>query len=332
MAYIKSPLKPPLSFPTVSGDVCSFVSPYAGLPLKSHKIALTATQSGSGTPSPSNPRSINGYSAIGISQTDGNYTTYADLTIPTTNTNAIDIATIPVVVGKTYTIYCEQDTSLTSSTRNTIYLSTPDGTVIENNTANYHNGIGCHVLTYTCETAGDMAVRYLGHTPSNTLVISNIIISDSVFNNSIIHIGSTVYGGEYDARTGVFTQTWEGLDMGNLSFELISNVETPYYRTQLSKPYKYLSSLSNTMCNKYVAAAVGATGTADGYFISNSNQLRVRDKAITDPSQLAGTIVVYELATPQTIQLSPCPIDTLLGENNIWADTGDTTLQYPKFG
>jgi hypothetical protein len=32
--------------------------------------------------------------------------------------------------------------------------------------------------------------------------------------------------------------------------------------------------------------------------------------------------------TEQTIQLPPCPIDTLEGVNNIWADTGDTTLQY----
>jgi hypothetical protein len=43
---------------------------------------------------------------------------------------------------------------------------------------------------------------------------------------------------------------------------------------------------------------------------------------------------VMEVTQPsvQTIQLPPCPIDTLEGVNNIWADTGDTTLQYPKFG
>jgi hypothetical protein len=47
---------------------------------------------------------------------------------------------------------------------------------------------------------------------------------------------------------------------------------------------------------------------------------------------LSGAQFVYPLATPTTIQLPPCPIDTLEGVNNIWADTGDTTLQYPKFG
>ena len=42
--------------------------------------------------------------------------------------------------------------------------------------------------------------------------------------------------------------------------------------------------------------------------------------------------IAVKLAIPTTIQLPPCPIDTLEGVNNIWADTGDTTLQYPKFG
>lgn len=43
-------------------------------------------------------------------------------------------------------------------------------------------------------------------------------------------------------------------------------------------------------------------------------------------------ILEVTLPSVQTIQLPPCPIDTLEGVNNIWADTGETTLQYPKFG
>ena len=36
--------------------------------------------------------------------------------------------------------------------------------------------------------------------------------------------------------------------------------------------------------------------------------------------------------TVQTIQLAPCPIDVLEGQNNIWADTGETTLSYITIG
>ena len=38
--------------------------------------------------------------------------------------------------------------------------------------------------------------------------------------------------------------------------------------------------------------------------------------------------VVYELAEPVTYQLTPTEVTTLLGDNTIWADTGDTTCEY----
>jgi hypothetical protein len=38
--------------------------------------------------------------------------------------------------------------------------------------------------------------------------------------------------------------------------------------------------------------------------------------------------IVYELATPQTYQLSPIEVSTLLGQNNIWANCGDVDVEY----
>ncbi len=38
--------------------------------------------------------------------------------------------------------------------------------------------------------------------------------------------------------------------------------------------------------------------------------------------------VVYGLAEPKTYQLTPAEVTTLLGVNNIWADTGDVSLEY----
>lgn len=40
------------------------------------------------------------------------------------------------------------------------------------------------------------------------------------------------------------------------------------------------------------------------------------------------TTFVYELATPTTYQLTPQEVKTLLGTNNLWADTGDTSAEY----
>lgn len=41
-----------------------------------------------------------------------------------------------------------------------------------------------------------------------------------------------------------------------------------------------------------------------------------------------GLLVVYTLATPITYQLTPTEVRTLLGANNIWADTGDVSVEY----
>lgn len=39
--------------------------------------------------------------------------------------------------------------------------------------------------------------------------------------------------------------------------------------------------------------------------------------------------LVYELATPQTYQLTPQDVDSLLGDNNVWHDAnGNTTANY----
>ncbi len=51
---------------SVSGSICTFDTDRAER-LVNLEVAIVATQSGSGTPSPSNPRSINGFSACNLS-------------------------------------------------------------------------------------------------------------------------------------------------------------------------------------------------------------------------------------------------------------------------
>lgn len=48
-----------------------------------------------------------------------------------------------------------------------------------------------------------------------------------------------------------------------------------------------------------------------------------RDVYASGTTPTTGAQVVYKLATPTVIDLTPQQINTLLGENNIWADCGD---------
>jgi hypothetical protein len=45
-------------------------------------------------------------------------------------------------------------------------------------------------------------------------------------------------------------------------------------------------------------------------------------------ASLSGAQLVYELAEPIEIQLDAHTINSLLGQNNIFADTGDTEVVY----
>lgn len=38
--------------------------------------------------------------------------------------------------------------------------------------------------------------------------------------------------------------------------------------------------------------------------------------------------VVYKLATPQTIQLTPAQLSTLKGDNNVWSDADSVSVDY----
>ena len=53
-----------------------------------------------------------------------------------------------------------------------------------------------------------------------------------------------------------------------------------------------------------------------------------RDEYASGTTPTTGAQVVYELATPQTYQLTPQEVSLLQGTNNVWSDGGDVTLEY----
>ena len=72
------------------------------------------------------------------------------------------------------------------------------------------------------------------------------------------------------------------------------------------------------------------SGTRQVDWVSNTfTTLEDFHNYIVEQNQ-AGTPVtlVCELGTSQTYQLTPQEVSTLLGLNNIWADCGDTTVDY----
>ena len=84
--------------------------------------------------------------------------------------------------------------------------------------------------------------------------------------------------------------------------------------------------------NGYVAVRVNA-GISD-YSICKGNAYTINIGQTVNEGEYDARTGILESTSPtvQTIQLAPCPIDVLEGQNNIWADTGETTLSYITIG
>lgn len=74
MAYVLGRRKPNLTFPTLTGNIITFNSQYAGLPLKSCTSLISGYQEGTGTPSPSNVRNLVNFSSGTLTANSNTYT------------------------------------------------------------------------------------------------------------------------------------------------------------------------------------------------------------------------------------------------------------------
>lgn len=146
-----------------------------------------------------------------------------------------------------------------------------------------------------------------------------------------------VYGGQLDVTTGVLTVTMAEVDLGTLTWNRTTSYSAPLFYTNIAT--KKASNIS-MRCSAYkysgnFSSAVGFANFSENASIGNCNanmQIFVRDDSYTDiatfKTAMQGVQLVYELATPQTYQLTPTEVTLLLGENNIFADTGPITLTY----
>lgn len=152
----------------------------------------------------------------------------------------------------------------------------------------------------------------------------------------------TVYGGSLDVTTGVLTVDRAMVDMGTLTFAK-SSVASSVSGNVFQIP---LSTIGIATRERYapntMLSSVFATAPDDRWYIvymldnevfSNPTNVYFSasryDTAEDFRAAMNGVQLCYKLATPQTYQLTPQEVKTLLGQNNIFSDTGDSTVTYP---
>jgi len=146
-----------------------------------------------------------------------------------------------------------------------------------------------------------------------------------------LSFGSTLYSGTIDLLTGVVTVDMAEVDLGTLTWNIgnrnTENTGRIFYVTGLSVggTTSLCSMFSKTSLtwesmhvNTYYLGATGALLVCADY----------SDKSAFTAA-MSGVQLVYELATPMTIQLTPEQVSSLAGENVMWGtNNGNLTVEY----
>ena len=139
-----------------------------------------------------------------------------------------------------------------------------------------------------------------------------------------IDLDGTIYGGTLDVTTGVLTvdrAMWTAS-----ASNLLRSSDNSFYSTAVDNIAYSTSENTTTAISDTFKS--NTTNNTDCVFINTQGRIQVNTS--TGYSSVANLIsgvgtfkVLYQLATPITVQLTPQEVTTLLGQNNIWADCGD---------
>ncbi len=301
------------------------------IPVKSLKVLVSAVQSGSGTPSPSNIRSISGWSGANVSSTGKNlfdYNNYQSIDV----TGASVFRNGHIFPSGTYTV--KNNSSVTD-----FYYK-----IVKSDLSSYSTAVQVTSNASANVTVADGYLLYVysSYTPTDIMVAYGENQTYEPFGTThTIPFGQTVYGGVLDVIKGVLTITH-----GIITYDGSSD-ENWYYteQTGTGKKRVFIALVGvEPSTSDIIADWLSYDGTGGGYPPENKMQV---NSATPNPSLLIGLdssitsvtdwktylsnnnlVVIYKLATPITIYLTPTQVKTLL-TCNIFADTGDIdTLIY----
>ena len=341
--------KAPIITETVTGAIVNFPDGADDIPVQDLVVDIEPVQSGSGDPSPDNVRPITGWTGANVTRTGKNLfdkSTASDNTTWTTSgtqgysAGKTSSALIPVVpsesyyigftgVANVYGVY-EFDINKNYIGRTFPGALTPRAITLPSN---------CYYVGLVMDTTyKDTA--YFSYSSTATTYEP---YQGNTYTVDWTTEAGTVYGGSLDVTTGVLTvdrkgvalngtEEWsatsaESLDIyvltvsdavsvanDNTSIQIISDKYksvSAYTATHTGREANSIAIVSNTRIFVTVPSGTYADASAFEAALTNS------------PLQ-----VVYKLATPITYNLTPTEVKTLLGANNIWADTGDVDVDY----
>lgn len=323
-----------------SGSMVHFEADNIAPEVASLKVNITPKQSGTGTPSPDNVRAISGWESVSV------YVRGKNL-FDEVYTNIYDGLRYKAIFVGNGTFTMSTTTPRHSDGANLFFLAGQVTTGVSTNS----NGVWANQNRTVASVNGYVTIAYriLGgvseYSPVNyetQIEVGTTATEYQPYNlnshTTTTSLGRTVYGGTLDVVSGVLTvdRAMITIDGTNYNMAMSGSNKRCYIsdsRVPKAKPSpnvhtpapnliaNYLTAVGDTQAYQgTVGVCIYATESANIGFTLTGNTMtldEVKTYLASNPLQ-----VCYELATPTTYQLTPTEVNTLLGENNVWADAG----------
>ena len=329
------------------GAICTFSDGADGVPCPSVLCEISPSQA-SGTPTPSNPLAISGFTGLTLTKCGKNFlptslptnTINATFTSNGVITSAVNARVFAIEVNKNV------DFIYSCETRTTVIIGLSDKLPEVNDTITYV-GTMTNFDNKTFNTGNNKYI-VIG-------VMNSSVVETFTTNKVMIEVGSTattyvpytapttlsvtwqseagtVYGGTLDVVSGVLTVThfkvtYTGAN--DESWSIANDGTQRILKPNTAKGGVYTGLYSN------MATVSSLNSPTLGLFRVGASNLIINLGTFADAETFktwlaSNTLeIVYELATPQTYQLTPQEVTTLLATNNFFHDAnGDTQVQY----
>lgn len=340
---------------SASGNPAVITDAFAG-ECKSLVLTLEPIQSGSGTPSPANPRPITGRTQSAVKRTGKNLY----------NVNAVPAS----AAGITATVADDGTLDLDGTSTGIAYFSVnvkvPKSNYVislNNSAANNDVRLSLNDLNgnYFLDTAIDAANKTLTISDKSINLLIIYVPANKTINHYKMKIqleagdaatsyalydgesiteayGQTVYGASVDVTGGEASILKGGIDLGSLEWEEVTTAITgkKRFRAVIPNAKQADTSKPTSICSNYTLLANGGTwpATNTGYTITAFSELVLYDDNLATLSAadfktaMSGVVLVYELINPSSISLTPQNLTLLKGDNVITTDADNVEVDY----
>ena len=327
---------------TASGSVASFITNVVK-PLVNGEFTIQAYQEGSGDPSPVNVRNIIPFNAQKIIKAGKNLLDKSLLKLSTTSTQPFlgkwGVDSFPTNIPNGSIFLPAGQYTLSRKNKSGESLSNTQMSIYDENGNNLYTRYTIKSITFTVTKSMAVCVYIncgaAGFTSWDDydiqLEVGSQVTDYEPYNGEIktVDLEEDVYGGSYNSVSGKLSKTWNCIRADSVYYRYSNGV---FYSTDPQGEYTKKRGVTNIICSHYKTenqanlACFGNSSNRTWYIkdASFNGDVTAFKQFLTDNN----VMVSYELETPIETDIGATPIETYDGVNNIFCDTGKSSVTY----